>query len=68
MSGHRKLRGLMKEQGKTVRYLAKICGISEVSMTKRLQGILQFKAKEIYLICKDMGIPLSEAYIYFFAF
>lgn len=61
-----KLLGRIKEFGFTQETLAKKIGITEASMSLKLNNKANFKQKEIRLICKVLKIPCNEIGVYFF--
>ena len=61
-----KLLGRIKEYGYTQETLAKGIGITESSMSLKLNNKAPFKQIEIRLICKILGIPNNEIGVYFF--
>ena len=61
-----KLLGRIREFGFTQETLAKEIGITEASMSLKLNNKANFKQKEIRLICKALKIPCDEIGIYFF--
>lgn len=62
-----KLLGRIKEFGHTQETLAKEIGITESSMSMKLNNKAYFKQIEIRLICGVLEIPDSEIGVYFFA-
>lgn len=68
MNTHNKLRGRMREMGITVEQMAKYIGIVASTLTAKLQGKVDFKAKEIRLIIDALKIAPEEVYSYFFEF
>lgn len=61
-----KLLGRIKECGYTQETLAKKIGITESSMSLKLNNKAHFKQKEIRLICRVLKISDSEIGVYFF--
>ena len=63
---YRKLRGRIKEVFETQDCFAKALGIGKVSLSRRLNNLLEFSGKEIYESCMLLEIPTDEIPIYFF--
>lgn len=63
---YRKLRGKIREVYETQDKFAEKLGIGRVSLSQRLNNILDFSQKEILLACELLGIPTEECYLYFF--
>ena len=61
-----KLRGKIREVYGTQDAFAKAMNMSNVSVSHRLNGKLEWKAKEIAKACQVLNIPLSENAEYFF--
>ena len=61
-----KLRGKIKEVYGTQDMFAEELGIGRVSLSQRLNNLLEFTQQEIFKACKLLGIPLEEISIYFF--
>ena len=61
-----KLRGKIKEACGTQDNFAKESGIGRVSLSQRLNNILEFRQAEIDKACGILGIDKSEIPIYFF--
>ena len=61
-----KLLGRIREFGLTQETLASKIGITEASMSLKLNNKANFKQKEIRLICKILKIHSSEIGLYFF--
>lgn len=51
-----KLRGFLLERNITIRELAKISGIKEVTLYKKVGGKGDFTYTEVHKICKALGI------------
>ena len=64
---YQKLRGKIKEAGLTESELAKRLNISNASLSFRLNGKQDWTNKEMQQVCNELGIPLSDCYLYFFA-
>ena len=62
-----KLLGRIKECGFTQAQLAKAIGISEYTLSTKLNNKFSFKQEEIIAICKVLNIPVSEIGDYFYA-
>lgn len=60
-----KLRGRIVEMGLTNKSLAEKIGLTEVGMSKRLNGRIQFTLKEICAIVDVLDIPKYEVADYF---
>ncbi len=63
---YQKLRGKIKEICETQDNFAERLGIGRVSLSQRLNNLLEFTQKEIYKSCEILGISLSEIPEYFF--
>lgn len=63
---YRKLRGKIREVYETQDKFAEKLGIGRVSLSQRLNNILDFSQKEILLACELLGIQIEECYLYFF--
>ena len=63
---YRKLRGKIREVYETQDRFAEELGIGRVSLSQRLNNLLEFSQKEILKSCNLLGIPIEEAYQYFF--
>ena len=61
-----KLRGRIKEIFGTQEAFAKAIGISSVSLSKRLNNVLEFTQEEIFNSCEVLNIPLTDMMSYFF--
>ena len=61
-----KLRGKIKEVFGTQGAFAEAVGMSQVSVSHRLNGKLEWKSSEIAKACSTLNIPLSESAEYFF--
>lgn len=61
-----KLRGKIKEVFNTQDKFAEALGIGRVSLSQRLNNILEFSQNEIYISCKLLGIQAIEIADYFF--
>lgn len=61
-----KLRGRIKEIFGTQEAFAKAIGISSVSLSQRLNNVLEFTQEEIFNSCEVLNIPLTEMMSYFF--
>lgn len=61
-----KLRGKIKEVYGTQSAFAKAINMSNVSVSHRLNGKLEWKALEIAKACQVLNIPLAENAEYFF--
>lgn len=55
-----KLRARMVLAGMSQAELAKICGVTENTLSNKLQGRTEFKADEIVKICEALGIQDAE--------
>lgn len=64
---HSKLLGRIRECGFTQEKLAKAIGISEATLSAKLNNQSYFTTKEVHLICKALNIELKEIDSYFFA-
>ena len=63
---YRKLKGKIKEVYDTQEAFADAMGINYTSINQRLNGSVQWKTSDIVKACDKLGIPLSEAHLYFF--
>lgn len=61
-----KLRGRIKEIFGTQEAFAKAIGISSVSLSQRLNNVLEFTQEEIFISCEVLNIPLTDMMSYFF--
>ncbi len=61
-----KLRGRIKEKYYTQDNFAKMMGMGRVSLSQRLNNILEFTQKEIFMACELLDIPLIDIPEYFF--
>ena len=61
-----KLRGRIKEVFGTQEAFAKAIGISSVSLSQRLNNVLEFTQEEIFNSCEVLNIPLTDMMSYFF--
>lgn len=61
-----KLRGRIREICGTQEKFAKLLGIGYVSLSKRLNNVLEFTQEEIFKSCEILKIPYSEIPVYFF--
>lgn len=61
-----KLRGKIKEICGTQDVFAEKLGIGRVSLSQRLNNLLEFSQEEMYRACEILGIPLVELPVYFF--
>lgn len=61
-----KLRGKIREVFSTHEAFAAAMGISEASLSKKLNGHTEWKREEIVKACELLGIPLEAAHEYFF--
>lgn len=63
---YNKLRGKIKEVCGTQDEFAKRLGIGRVSLSQRLNNLLDFSNQEILRACEILGIDSEEIPIYFF--
>lgn len=63
---YQKLRGKIKEMFGTQDRFSEALGIGKVSLSRRLNNVLDFSNEEIYNSCILLDIPLHEIPIYFF--
>lgn len=61
-----KLRGRIKEKFGTETRFAIALDVSLVTVSKKLNGMVQFTKKDIEKWCNVLGIPIEEAGAYFF--
>lgn len=64
---YRKLIGRIIEKYGTRKAFAEYLGLSENSMSKKLNGITAFSQNDIEIWCNALDIELSDAGVYFFA-
>ena len=61
-----KLRGIICEKFRTQSAFAKAMGLNKATLSGKLNGHSQWTADEIVKGCDLLGIPLSDAHLYFF--
>lgn len=61
-----KLRGKIRELGKTEKRVAEYAGISASTFSQKLNGHFAFTQKEMHLIMEFLSIPATEVHTYFF--
>ncbi|MGJ0841547.1 DUF739 family protein [Clostridium tertium] len=61
-----KLRGKIKEMYDTQDNFSKKLGLGRVSLSQRLNNILDFSQEEIYISCQLLNLKLEEIPEYFF--
>jgi transcriptional regulator with XRE-family HTH domain len=61
-----KLRGIIVEKFRTQYAFAEAMGMNVATMNGKLNNRSQWTADEISKACDILGIPLSEAHLYFF--
>ncbi|MEE1219536.1 MAG: DUF739 family protein [Ruminococcus sp.] len=61
-----KLDGLITEKCYTRSAFSKEIGLSERSISLKMNGKIQWKQDEIYKACKVLSIPIEKIPIYFF--
>lgn len=61
-----KLRGAIREKFGTQRAFACALGMSEASLSAKLNGRTEWQTDEIAKACQLLGIPLEMAHEYFF--
>jgi hypothetical protein len=61
-----KLRGRIKEVCGTQDVFAEKVGIGRVSLSQRLNNMLEFSQDEMYRACEILGIGMQEIDAYFF--
>lgn len=62
-----RLRGKIREVFGTEAAFAKAMGMGRVSLSQRLNNVLEFSSQEILKACALLGIPSAEIPLYFFA-
>ena len=68
MTDSKKLKDKIKESGKKKGYLADVLGVSRVTFYNLINNKAEFKASQIDILCKELGITtLSERKDIFFA-
>lgn len=63
---YNKLRGKIKEVCGTQDAFAEKIGIGRVSLSQRLNNLIEFTQEEMFKSCEVLGIPLEEIPVYFF--
>lgn len=66
MYDYDKLYGKIREVFKTQEAFAEAMDMSRSALNLRLNGKVSWKAEEITMACELLGIPMSEAHLYFF--
>ena len=66
MFDYSKLYGKIKEVYGTQEAFAEDMGISRSAVNGRLTQIVEWKSPEIVKACELLGIPLTDAHLYFF--
>ena len=61
------LKDYIKESGYKISFLAQQLGISEHSMSRKINGKNEFKASEIEILCKFLKISTKDRMAIFFA-
>ena len=61
-----KLLGKIKEVFGTQEKFAKAMKMSRSALCNRLNGTVDWKVEEVILACELLGIPFTEAFLYFF--
>lgn len=61
-----KLRGLVRERGKTQESLASVAGMKEATFSQKINNNSEFKQSEIIKICEVLKIPHDLIHYYFF--
>jgi transcriptional regulator with XRE-family HTH domain len=61
-----KLLGKLRECGISQENLAKLIGINPATLSKKLNGHIDFRQSEIREITCRLGIPISKIPLYFF--
>lgn len=61
-----KLRGRIREKGKTLSDVAVAAGIAESTLIQKINNHCQFKQREIVSICSFLDIPGDQVCTYFF--
>ena len=64
---YNKLRGRIAEKFGTQGKLAEALNVSEMTVSKKLNGKVQFDQKDIVTWCEALDIPVPDAGNYFFA-
>lgn len=62
-----RLRGKIREVFGTEAAFAKALGMGRVSISQRLNNVLEFSSPEILKSCTLLGISSDEIHLYFFA-
>lgn len=61
-----KLRGLVKEKGKTQESIAEVAGMREATFSQKINNNSEFKQGEILRVCEILDIPHEQIHAYFF--
>lgn len=61
-----KIRGAIREKYGTQQAFAPALGMSEASLSAKLNGRTEWQTDEIVKACELLGIPLEQAHEYFF--
>jgi len=64
--GYSKLRGAIRAQYGKQKAFAHAMGLSPSTLSKKLCGRSEWTHSEIAKACELLGVPLADAYIYFF--
>ncbi len=51
-----KLKGLLAERDLTQKYLAKLLGLSPVTVNQKINGTLDFSYAEVEIFCDDLNV------------
>ena len=63
---YQELKGKIRGVFKTQAAFADAMGMSLTALNQRLNGVVEWKTPEIVKACELLGIPLTEAHLYFF--
>jgi transcriptional regulator with XRE-family HTH domain len=62
-----KLRGAIREKFETQEAFSKALGVSDSTLSNKLNGKTDWARQEIEDACRLLGIPIADAHAYFFA-
>ena len=63
---YKKLKLKIKEVFDTQEAFAEAMGMSYTALNQRLNNVVPWKTPEIYKACELLGIPMTDAHLYFF--
>ena len=59
-----KLKGLMVEKKVLQKHLAKLIGVSVMTINHKINGTIDFKLKEAQIIANYFGKPIEEIFLF----